>query len=293
MHNCPSDTRVRLIQETLARLGLPTELGEDIERDLIWVTYQKGAYIFLPGQPAEVLFWLVNGFVKLYLPHNDGGRTLVGLRKPGEFVGFATETDSAGGYRQVFEAHALTKCSVAMLTRQNLTKLLDRIGHQFSTCLLEQLNAVWSIRFLRYATFVGSPFRTRLEMVFEDLGRGFGIDDERGTLLMLELSHEDLAEMIGCSRPMISKLIADLTQEGLLMRGENRRFIVIAKPPSSAQIANGKRGATSNSTDLNVTPPVKRSRSARITNGKSEATLNDAPLSVIPSVSVHSKISSG
>src|SRR5438132_4696045 len=185
MHNRAPETRAR-VEEILLKLSLPVELAADIEQDLIWVTYEKGALLFLPGQPAEVLFWLINGFIKLYLPHSDGSRTLVGLRKPVEIIGFATETDSGGGDRQVFEAHALTKCTVALLTRQNLIKFLNRIEHKTALGLLAQLNALWSTRFLRYLTFVGSSFRARLQMVLDDLASGFGIADKRGTLLMPE-----------------------------------------------------------------------------------------------------------
>jgi hypothetical protein len=39
--------------------------------------------------------------------------------------------------------------------------------------------------------------------------------------------------MIGSSRPMVSKLIGDMTQEGLLARGEKRHFILCAKARSS------------------------------------------------------------
>ena len=33
-------------------------------------------------------------------------------------------------------------------------------------------------------------------------------------LTVLELGHEDFAETIGCSRPMVSRLIAELTEQG-------------------------------------------------------------------------------
>jgi CRP-like cAMP-binding protein len=221
--------RPESLEDLIARLSLPGELAAEIERDIIWVPYEKGALIFLPGQPAEVLFWLHSGFVKIYLPRGDGYRTLIGLRKPGEFIGFAAETDESGSYRQVFEAHASTKCTVGMLNGENLQKFLQRINHESLIGLLEELNGAWTTRFLRYAWFIGSSFRVRLEMVLGDLGKGFGIVDQRGTLLMPELTHEDLAEMNGCSRPTVGNLIADLTQEGLLTRGEDRRFKLITK----------------------------------------------------------------
>ena len=62
----------------------------------------------------------------------------------------------------------------------------------------------------------------------------FGINDKRGTLVAPELSHEDLAEMIGSSRPMVSKLIGDMIKEGLLARGEKRQFILRPKQSTSA-----------------------------------------------------------
>jgi hypothetical protein len=96
--------------------------------------------------------------------------------------------------------------------------------------LFEQFNAAWSTLFARYVSFVGSSFRERLEKVLYNLGERFGVNDERGTLLMPELSHADLAEMIGSSRPMVSKLIADMSKEGSLVRGEKRRFILRAQP---------------------------------------------------------------
>jgi hypothetical protein len=58
--------------------------------------------------------------------------------------------------------------------------------------------------------------RSRLEEMLESCGLpaevAADIEDRlmRGTLMVPELSHEDLAEMIGSSRPMISKSIGDM-----------------------------------------------------------------------------------
>jgi hypothetical protein len=92
--------------------------------------------------------------------------------------------------------------------------------------------------FERYVWFLGSPFRTRLEMVLNSLGTRFGISDNRGTLVVPELSHEDLAEMIGSSRPMVSKLIGDMIKKGPLARGEKRHFILRPKERTSTVTSN-------------------------------------------------------
>jgi len=71
--------------------------------------------------------------------------------------------------------------------------------------------------------------------MLNSLGTRFGIYDKRGTLLVPELSHEDLAEMIGSSRPMVSKLISDMIEEGFLARGEKRHFILRHKERTSTR----------------------------------------------------------
>jgi CRP/FNR family transcriptional regulator, cyclic AMP receptor protein len=226
------------LTETLAAYGLSSEVAAEIEACLVPVTFEKGAVVFLSGASAELLFWVLKGFVKLYLPHGDGNRTLVSLARPGDLLGFVNETDP-NGRRQAFEAYALTRCSLGLLSHQRLAQLIHKIDHATAIGLFERFNAAWSTLFARYVSFVGSSFRERLEKVLYNLGERFGVSDERGTLLMPELSQDDLAEMIGSSRPMVSKLIADMSKEGLLVRGEKRRFILRAQPERPASIAPG------------------------------------------------------
>ncbi len=78
-----------------------------------------------------------------------------------------------------------------------------------------------------FGAFLGMPFRERLDVVLHELGSKFGVRDKRGILLMPELSHADLADMIGSSRPMVSRLIAEMTEEGLLIR-QGKQFILLA-----------------------------------------------------------------
>jgi CRP/FNR family transcriptional regulator len=220
----PSEFRDRL-EETFGLRGLSTDLATEIESRLTRVTYEKGAIIFARDSSADFHFWLLKGLVKLYLPHRDGTRTLLDLARPGELLGFVNCMDSTG-CRQLLQAEAITKCSVGLFTVQHMKQALVGIDHETAICALVQLNTAWSKLFERYASFIGASFRTRIELVLTRLGDRFGVEDERGILLTLELSHEDLAEMIGCSRPMVGKLMSDLTAEGLLEHGENRHLIL-------------------------------------------------------------------
>ncbi|HLK86221.1 MAG TPA: Crp/Fnr family transcriptional regulator [Candidatus Binataceae bacterium] len=241
------------VTEALVAYGLSADVAAEIEAHLIPVTFEKGAVVFLRGTSADLVFWVLKGLVKLYLPTGESSRTLVDLARPGDLIGFVNEVASRGRY-QVLEAQALTKCSIGLLSREHMARLLSKLDHETVVRLLEHFNTAWSRLFVRYVAFIGSSFRERLEQVLYGLGERFGATDKRGILLVPELSHEDLAEMIGSSRPMVSKLIADMCTEGLLERSEKRRFILRPKPAlpaASRPELNVRAGSNGNAQEAN------------------------------------------
>jgi len=79
--------------------------------------------------------------------------------------------------------------------------------------------------------------RQRLEVVLGELAERFGVPDARGTLLLPELAQEELAQMIGSSRPMVSKLVTEMTEHGVLLK-QGRRHILVAQKTFSGRSAN-------------------------------------------------------
>jgi hypothetical protein len=92
--------------------------------------------------------------------------------------------------------------------------------------LLGEITAMWG-SFTHYqARYLGMNFSERMETLLDDLARKFGVKDSRGTLLIPELGHTDFAEMIGSSRPMVSRLIAEMIANKRLLY-DGRHYIVI------------------------------------------------------------------
>jgi CRP/FNR family cyclic AMP-dependent transcriptional regulator len=227
-----------VLEEQLTAWNLPAELAVEIEERSTPVTFDKGAIVFLRGAPADLVFWLHKGFVKVYLPQANGNRTLIAIARPGEPLGMVAKVDADGHSHQIYEAQALTKCSVGLFTREHMMNVLRKLDSERLLQLLGNLNATWSAFFERYLGYIALPFRERLEMVFKDLGARFGIDDKRGTLIIVELSQEDLAEMIGSSRPMVSKLVGDMVKEGLLARSKQHQYIILKPAERQAKLAS-------------------------------------------------------
>jgi CRP/FNR family cyclic AMP-dependent transcriptional regulator len=242
---------------------LPQELADELIRHHTSVTYAKDSIIFLQGSPADLMFWIMSGLVKLYCPMPDGDRTLVRLCGPGDVLGYADFIDPDQRHLQAFEAQALTKCSIALFTREHAVRMLEKLDQETLLRLIVKLNTAWSSVAFWFAEVLGYSFRERLCATLQDLATRFGVEDKRGILLPMKLSHADLAEMINGSRPMVTKLISDMVGEGLLDR-DGRHYIVLnsvlkngsancaANGHANGQKGNKRRPASKSAISLNL-----------------------------------------
>jgi CRP/FNR family transcriptional regulator, cyclic AMP receptor protein len=210
----------------LVSLGLPRVAITALLDRYTPVRYPKGAPLFAKGSPADVVFAVLSGVVKVHSTRPGSDKILTELAGPGDIVGYADFSESSGERSQLFEAEALTGCTVALFTRHHIAEVLKSLDGETLLHLAESINSLWSSVAYRYATFLGMSLRQRLEVVLNELALRFGVPDARGVLLTPELAQEELAEMIGSSRPMVSKLLMEMTQQGLLARDGRRRILV-------------------------------------------------------------------
>jgi CRP-like cAMP-binding protein len=223
---------------SLAGLGLPrTAIAALLERHTL-VRYPKGAALFSKGSPADVVFAVLSGMIKVHSSRAGSDRVLVEIAGPGDLAGYADFAENGGERSQLFEAEALSNCCVALITRQHVLEVLKALEPDAILRLAEALNSLWSSVAYRYATLLGMSLRKRLELVLGELAARFGVEDSRGILLTPELAQEDLAEMIGSSRPMVSKLLMEMAQQGVIAR-DGRHIVLRQQKPPQADAKDG------------------------------------------------------
>ena len=224
----PRSSALSILRESVTAWGIPEELIDEITERQMVVSYAKAALVFGEGSTADLFAFVVSGYVKIHCPVGDGNRTLMRLAGPGEIVGYADYLDAKRQRARLFEAQALTKCDVGLVTRDHVARLLRNLSPDALVHVIESLNTFWSQYARWFATLVGAPFCERLEIVLSDLASRVGVKDNRGVMLIPEISHEELAEMIGCSRPMISRLLSEMTEAGLIGRTQ-KQYILLDK----------------------------------------------------------------
>jgi CRP/FNR family cyclic AMP-dependent transcriptional regulator len=223
------------VRRNMAALGLPERLADELLEHHSELTYAKGSIIFHRGAPAELLFWVYRGFVDIILPGDTGGdQVITRLVGPGEIFGYNDYVDDEGRRVLAFEAQARTNCQLGMVTRERVFQLLRSCEKEDLLNLLVNLNSVLSQRIRESIEFVGMNYRQRLEAVLKDFASRFGIEDADGVTLIPEFAQEDFTKIIGCSRPMVNRMLAEMSLEGLIAHSGKRYTLLNNKNHSQA-----------------------------------------------------------
>jgi CRP-like cAMP-binding protein len=212
---------------TLRRLrALPWASDSQLEQLLSHMTLQRVARrtnLFLTGAPSEDLYLLVSGIVKLSLRGIEGEEVLVSLISPGEFFGI---TALMPGMQRAFRSEAFSDCWVGVLPAETFVTTLLGVPFADFSAMMGSTVTRWFGLLYRYAQFQGLSLRQRLAMALLELAQKFGVRDARGTILILQLTHDDLADLVGASRQKVTEHMKELERQECLLR-DGRKLIVL------------------------------------------------------------------
>lgn len=173
-------------------------------------SYGKGVLLIEEGSQGDSLFLILQGSVRAFSGDTRGREITFGIYGPGEYVG---EMSLDGGPRSASViTEAASRCVV--VTRASLLNHISA-NPEFAFELLTKV-----IRRARAATL-----STKQLALHDVYGRLKSLVDEyTGDGHDLEFTHQGMAQRLGCSREMISKLVKDLEQGAYLRRVANGRY---------------------------------------------------------------------
>ena len=215
-----------ILRASLSRLNLPMDLIDDLIERHIAVVFEKGALVFCEGNTDGMLACILSGYVYVYCPVGDGYRTLVRIAGPGEIIGYSDCVDEKGRNARLFEAQVASKSTLALFSRDHIARLLAGLSPNALISIGLSLNTFWSENLRFFATLLSLPYWDRLTIVLSDLAKRVGASDSEGTILIPEIGHDILAEMIGSSRPLVTQLIAQMVEARLIAR-RGKQFVLL------------------------------------------------------------------
>ena len=160
--------------------------------------YGKGEVVFSQGGPADAVFYIQQGKVKITVVSERGKEAVVAVMGPDEFCG---EGCLAGQPRRIATATAMTDCEIMRLEKATMLRVL-REEPAFSEMFVSHL-LTRTIRVeedLVDQLFNSSEKRlARALLLLANFGR-----EGRPEPIIAPVSQETLAEMIGTTRSRVS-----------------------------------------------------------------------------------------
>ena len=178
--------------------------------------------IFSEGQASDRVYIMLSGVAKLSIQNREE-RVLVGLVGPGEIFGVSSLLPNA---IRPFRCDAFSDCTVAIVPPELFVDTTLGVQRELLSRVLDATVGRWWMMLVRYANFVGLGLRERLAGALLEVGNKFGVEDSRGVLLTLKLTHEDLAELVGASRQRTTVQLKEFENEQALIR-DGRRMIIV------------------------------------------------------------------
>jgi CRP/FNR family cyclic AMP-dependent transcriptional regulator len=172
--------------------------------------YGKKQVIFRQGDPADALFYVCEGKVKLGITSKQGKEAVIALLVPGDFFGEGCLADQQ--LRTTTASAILSSMLLRLDKAEAVHALRDNPG--FSAVLLSNVLAR-SIRIEE--DLVDQLFNSSEKRLARVLLRmaNFGKDAEPEPVV-LKISQETLAEMIGTTRSRVNLFMNKFRREGLI-----------------------------------------------------------------------------
>ncbi len=186
----------------------------------------RGDFIFTPGDPADYVYVVERGRVKIVLTTPGGAESIVSIRNPGDL--FAELAWATGRAVRSSSAVALDPSEVHRIDIDTFERRLRAdpvLCSHFARGVARRLASVER----ELTEIAGKSVPGRLVDVLGRLAADHGVSEDDGTVrIALSLTHKDLADLIGTTRETLTKELSVLADVGLVRVAH--RTIVLLQP---------------------------------------------------------------
>jgi CRP/FNR family transcriptional regulator len=190
-----------------------------------------GDPLFDEAEPAEHVFNVTSGAVKVYKLLADGRRQMTGFLFPGDFLGLANEETYA------YSAEAITHTALCRFPRRKLERLLERypkMEHRLLAMASHELAAAQEQMLLLGRKTAREKIASFLLM----LSRRATQRGQAGDPVSVPMSRNDIGDYLGLSTETVSRTFTQLKQGGGISLLQDRK-VELADRARLESIAEG------------------------------------------------------
>ena len=170
-------------------------------------------FLYRQGDHCANVLWIKNGIVKLSHLTTQGTEITIALLRKGDVIGFLGE--HAAHHAMEETAQALGEVDFYRLAYQDFKALLSQRA-ELAWYVFEETYARKQKIERKLRTILTQSVEVRLAATLLELAEMFGIRCTHGYALEIHLTQQDVADLIGASRPVVSTILNDFRSRGML-----------------------------------------------------------------------------
>jgi CRP/FNR family transcriptional regulator len=176
----------------------------------------RSGMVYVSGDRADRVYFVRSGRVKIVRSNAAGAEVIVGIRTAGDIFGELTWLVAGSARVRKTSAVAIEVSTIDGILVDDFAALVHadgEIARSFARGVTRRLAATEQ----ELTELAGKSVPGRLVDVLGRLASSHGVEEPDGTLRIgMNLTHKDLADLIGTSRETLTKELAVLVDVGLL-----------------------------------------------------------------------------
>jgi len=173
--------------------------------------FDDGDVVYHQGDASQDIYLIVAGYLKFTQLDRAGSATITAILDAGQLFGEGLY----GGKIAAATAMAKGKVTLQRYSNSAFTQLLAA-NSVFSRQVITMLAQRQRLVERRLQAVLHLDVRSRIAVVLNDLSTHFGGRCGHGHEVDVPLTQQELSELVGASRPVVSSRLNDLRREGLL-----------------------------------------------------------------------------
>jgi CRP-like cAMP-binding protein len=218
--------------DLIRRLDFGPSLNDTLVTDLanssVVLDFRRRRFVYRAGEPADCLYAIINGRVKLCRIESDTAReAVIDILPEGSLFGESALYSVAGQRANsavAYENSRLLRIQVADFKRGMAED--DRL-HDYTFRLIGQ-RLDHAER--RLADFALNAIPARLDRLLADFSDRYGVSEPEGVLIDIPLPHREIASIVGSTRESVTVRLNAMRREGTIEFVKRR--ILIKRPAS-------------------------------------------------------------
>jgi CRP/FNR family transcriptional regulator len=188
-------------------------------------TYPTGVELFLQGSPAQEVFCIDSGVVKLHRLESDGQELIVDLRFPDWLMGAAAVI--------VQEPYPVTAVTITPCRLRRMPASVFRYLVKSDVQLSWRLHRMHSRKVFDQVTRITQlaclSARHRIEYFFTQLISALGLKQQKDIRLPLPLKNSEMAALVAVTPEYFSRMLKEMQSEKVIRIGKGQLTISDAR----------------------------------------------------------------